>query len=295
MGPGKTVTLAGTITPGQNPTSVSYSASCDLTAIGGSATSPLSVTDTTFSLTLAVSANTAPGTYNLPCSVTDDQFRSATFNISATVLIDLDATCGAPATPIHLVQGAAAVSPLLGQVVDLEGIVVGAFQGSASLNGFYLEEPPATDDGDPLTSEGIFVFSNSPAVNPGDRVRIRGTVAEFSSATGTIISNLTELGATSNASLQHGERAARASGRGAARQSVVGLRTIRRHAGQFTQQLVVTGTFNLGTFARLTWRRPFCFSPRKRSAAACRGRPASTSTPAASSRWTIGARRRTPI
>ncbi len=38
VAPGQQTTLSGTITPGQNPTSASFSVSCNLTAIGGSAT-----------------------------------------------------------------------------------------------------------------------------------------------------------------------------------------------------------------------------------------------------------------
>ena len=37
-----------------------------------------------------MAANTAPNGYTLPCSVTDDQNRSGSFNISVTVLIPLD-------------------------------------------------------------------------------------------------------------------------------------------------------------------------------------------------------------
>ncbi len=59
----------------------------------------------------------------------------------------------------------------------MEGIVVGAFQGSAKLGGFYLQEDVATWDNDPTTSEGIFVFVNAgPQVQVGDRVRVQGRV-----------------------------------------------------------------------------------------------------------------------
>jgi hypothetical protein len=183
VSPGQTVTLSGTITPGQNPTSASFAVSCDTTAIGGSSTQSLPVSAVTFSGDVVVSSTVVPNVYSVPCSVVDDQGRTNTFSISAKVLLPLITTCFAPATPIHVIQGAGSVSPLAGEIVDIEGLVVGAFQGSSFLNGFYLQEPPATDDGNPATSEGIFVFAAAPAVTVGDRVRIRGTVAEFSSAT----------------------------------------------------------------------------------------------------------------
>ena len=250
--PGQSITVAGTITPGQNPSSVSFAVSCDLTPIGGSAAQDLPVTNSTFSLTTTVGTGVAPGSYSFSCSVTDDQARSTPFSIGATVLIPLNAACGAADTPIHAVQGAGASSPLVGQTVDVEGIVVGAFQGSARLNGFYLEEPPATDDGNPLTSEGIFVFANTPTVSLGDRVRIRGTVNEFSSSTGPLVSNLTELGATSSATIC-------STGNPLPPPVTITLpiaqvSDLERYEGmlvQFTQQLVVTGSFNLGTFGQI--------------------------------------------
>ena len=232
-GPGQPTTLSGTITPGQNPTSASLRGGLqsDVDWRIGDAVVDRSRARPSASTPRSTRA-TPPNTYTLPCSVTDDQSRSTSFNISLTVLIPLNSTCGAAATPIHAVQGSGATSPLVGQTVDLEGIVVGAFQGSGALNGFYLEEPPATQDGDPLTSEGIFVFANSPAVNAGDRVRIRGTVAEFASATGSLVSNLTELGSTSNATVcSTGNPLPPPATISLPVDNVVGLRTLRRDAG----------------------------------------------------------------
>jgi predicted extracellular nuclease len=111
--------------------------------------------------------------------------------------IPLDATCGAPATPIHVVQGTGATSPLVGQVVDVEAVVIASFQGAAQLGGFYLETPAGVEDNDPQTSEGIFVAAGTPAVALGDLVRVRGTVAELTSSTGSHTSNLTSLVSTS--------------------------------------------------------------------------------------------------
>ena len=64
-------------------------------------------------------------------------------------------------------------------------MVVGDFQGSGSLNGFFVQEEDTNVDGDAATSEGIFVFdpANAVALEPNDLVRVRGTVAEFSGLT----------------------------------------------------------------------------------------------------------------
>ncbi len=88
---------------------------------------------------------------------------------------------------IHEIQGSGAVSPEVGNLVAIEGIVVGDFQNgvsdfNAGLNGFFVQEEDADADADAGTSEGIFVFDgNSPAtdVDIGDAVRVEGTVSEF--------------------------------------------------------------------------------------------------------------------
>jgi len=104
--------------------------------------------------------------------------------------------CGSPVTleRIHTVQGSGATSPLVGNTVAIEGIVVGDFQNGVSgahgdLNGFFVQEEDTDVDGNPLTSEGIFVFdgsnSSSPAVDVsiGDAVRVEGVVSEFNGLT----------------------------------------------------------------------------------------------------------------
>lgn len=87
--------------------------------------------------------------------------------------------------PIHEVQGAGAESPLVNQRVAIEGVVVGDFQNASELKGFYVQQEDATVDGDPATSEGIFVYDggNGSDVKLGDRVRVTGQVLEFNGLT----------------------------------------------------------------------------------------------------------------
>lgn len=89
--------------------------------------------------------------------------------------------CTDPATLISTIQGTASASPEVGNTHDVQGIVVGDFQAEDELEGFFLQEEGADSDGDPLTSEGIFVFDNGLGVdvNIGDVVRVRGEVAEY--------------------------------------------------------------------------------------------------------------------
>ena len=88
-------------------------------------------------------------------------------------------------TTISAIQGAGASSPLTGRAVTVEGLVTGDFQHNdadtrSNLGGFYIQQEKS--DGDPTTSDGIFVFDgNSPAVDVtvGDRVEVAGTVKEY--------------------------------------------------------------------------------------------------------------------
>lgn len=102
--------------------------------------------------------------------------------------------CGTDATFIHAVQGDGEISPLVGEVVTIEGIVVGDFQDTQNqLGGFNLQEEAADQDGNTATSEGIFVFDNGFGVDVslGDKVRVTGEVVEFFSL--TEVKNLTEV------------------------------------------------------------------------------------------------------
>jgi len=80
--------------------------------------------------------------------------------------------------PIYTIQGNGEQSPFEGQEVTTSGVVIGDFEGSGSLRGFYLQDP--TGDGDPLTSDGIFIYrgDNFDTVRSGQTVQVSGTVVE---------------------------------------------------------------------------------------------------------------------
>ena len=90
--------------------------------------------------------------------------------------------------PIHAVQGRDTISPMTGTVVSLRGIVTGDFQSADGnrddLGGFYMQQE--IPDTDAATSEGIFVADSGAErvdVNVGDRVTVRGLVAEVGGET----------------------------------------------------------------------------------------------------------------
>ncbi|NWF81588.1 MAG: ExeM/NucH family extracellular endonuclease [Chloroflexi bacterium] len=88
---------------------------------------------------------------------------------------------GPPITSIGQVQGSGPASPLAGQSVTVEALVIGDYQAASELRGFFLQEEETDADGDPDTSEGLFVFCNSCPLDValGDQVRVTGSVSEF--------------------------------------------------------------------------------------------------------------------
>ena len=85
------------------------------------------------------------------------------------------------ALDIQQVQGRGHVSPLLGQ--DVEGVegVVTAVLSTGSRRGFFMQDPRPGGDGDPWTSDAVFVSTGTaaPMVAPGDAVHVSGRVAEL--------------------------------------------------------------------------------------------------------------------
>ena len=87
------------------------------------------------------------------------------------------ADCDLDAVTIGSVQGSGATAQGVGQVVRIEGTVVGDFQQVGGFDGYYVQD---LGDGNTATSDGIFVFAPSGLdVQPSDVVSIAGTVAEF--------------------------------------------------------------------------------------------------------------------
>lgn len=82
---------------------------------------------------------------------------------------------------IMQIQGSGDVSPLVNQIVTTAGVVIASQQEKPTqATGFYIQDP--TGDGDPATSDGLFVFEgkNHPVkVIAGDLVTVTGKVTEF--------------------------------------------------------------------------------------------------------------------
>jgi predicted extracellular nuclease len=147
-------------------------------------------------------------------------------------------------TPIYTIQGAGEASSFAGNnmTYTTEGVVVGDFQGSTGLNGFYIQD--ATGDGDSATSDGIFVFApNSIDVNVGDVVQVTGKVSEFFNL--TQIDNLSGLSVVGSGSVAPT----------ALDLPVIAVSDLERYEGMlvtFPETLTVTENFNLARFGQVS-------------------------------------------
>jgi hypothetical protein len=129
--------------------------------------------------TVTVDANkiTDADPYDLPNEMSLDYAFS--FKVTRNI-------CNDPADRIHDIQGSGENSPLDGQVVEIQGIVVGDFHLGSTYNMFAVQEEEDDIDSNPLTSEGIIVYDGFDAevnVSPGDIVRVSGTVDEYNGLT----------------------------------------------------------------------------------------------------------------
>ena len=102
--------------------------------------------------------------------------------------------CTLPYPRIPAIQGSGA-SVTTTNTVTTEGVVVGDYEGaSPALRGFYIQNP--SGDGDPRTSDGIFVFegSNANTVKPGDVVRVTGRASENQDQSQISVGTITACG-----------------------------------------------------------------------------------------------------
>jgi predicted extracellular nuclease len=157
----------------------------------------------------------------------------------------LEEPCGAPATSIHVIQGAGDASPSVGAVVSIEAVVTGDYQGATGLGGFFVQEEDVEADASPATSEGLFVFdgSGSVPVNAGDIVRVRGRVAEFS--------GLTELTAVEHVQVCAGGANVRAATLRLPVASPSELEALEGMAVALAQPMIVTDTFDQARFGEV--------------------------------------------
>jgi uncharacterized protein len=102
--------------------------------------------------------------------------------------------CETNFTPVYEIQGSDLMTPYAGQTMTTQGVVVGDYEGpSPALRGFYMQD--LLGDGEPATSDGIFIFNgNNDNVTLGEVVRVTGVVAEFQDQTQISASTIVSCG-----------------------------------------------------------------------------------------------------
>lgn len=149
----------------------SATAGSDYVAISGSRTIAEGADST--SITVEVIGDTVPEpneTFTLNLTAISGAVP-ASLSATGTILNDDIATL-----KIHEIQGAGMESPYAGQRVQTIGNIVTA-RGPA---GFFMQTKDNEADADPLTSEGIYVYTAStPSVQVGDEVTLTGNVIEY--------------------------------------------------------------------------------------------------------------------
>ena len=152
-------------------------------------TTPYSA-DESCALTVSASGVSGAGASGTP--------MASDFNLQFSVQASIGA-CGAAFTPAYTIQGRGNASTLVGQMVTTQGVVVGDYEGpSPALRGFYLQD--VDGDNDPATSDAVFVFNgNNDQVQPGQLVRVTGSVSEFQNQTQVSASGIAFCGTASAA------------------------------------------------------------------------------------------------
>jgi predicted extracellular nuclease len=150
-----------------------------------------STADNTIRRNLSVAAGDADGSNTFDPSAEWTGFANDTFG--GLGCHTAAASCPGPPpalAAIWEIQGPALASPVAGQARRTEGNVVTA----VFTDGFFIQAP-GVGDGNPDTSDGLFVFTGTaPAVAVGDEVTATGTVAEFFNMTELDASEVTVTG-----------------------------------------------------------------------------------------------------
>jgi predicted extracellular nuclease len=168
---------------------------------------PVTLAGNPFSLDCTTSGSTAlavsggPTTYTLDPATNLEQSESCTATVAASGVTDADTedppdqmaadfswsfTTAAPAPScddpethtLSQVPGSGPTSPVVNTEVTVQAVVTADRTGG--LSGFFVQEETADQDGDPATSDGVFVRTSLPAgAGEGDVVQVTGTVQEF--------------------------------------------------------------------------------------------------------------------
>jgi predicted extracellular nuclease len=136
------------------------------------------------SVSLQVDASVINGNYPVKVTFENDDSQAQSCTVSVKV---------AGEHSIPQIQGSGPTSEYAGMVQTTEGVVTAKLG-----NSLFIQDPDG--DHDPTTSDAIYVFNSNAAlvsgINPGDRVRVSGTVTEYRPSGATrSYTELTEIAA----------------------------------------------------------------------------------------------------
>src|SRR5471032_348008 len=138
--------------------------------------------------TASVSLNIAPtvgiGNYPVVVNFVNDGGQNA----SCSIAVSVQALAPVSNTIPHI-QGSGVASAYANTVQTVEGVLTLKLP-----NGFFIQDPAG--DGDPTTSDGIFIYTGvaTTSAQPGDLVRVTGTVNAYQPATpGPVYSELNNV------------------------------------------------------------------------------------------------------
>jgi hypothetical protein len=194
--PGDPAPAVASVVPANGTTDVAVGADVTITF-----SEPVDVTGDWFGISCTASgsvtatASGGPTTFTLDPDADLANSETCTVSVFAANVTDQDAndppdnpdadssssfTTIAPPSTIAEIQGAAHISPLVGESVNgVVGVVTA--RRTAGGRGIWIQDP--APDADEATSDGVFVFLNTaPAAQVGDLVRVQGTVSEFRAA-----------------------------------------------------------------------------------------------------------------
>ena len=246
---------------------------------------PVNVTSSWFTLVCSASGNVAttsaggPTTFTLDPGVSLVDGETCKLTVVADQVSDQDNNdppdnmvlnfvvgfspydvCAAAFTPIYNIQGNGLSAALTGSVTT-KGVVVGDFEGTASGSGFYLQD--LAGDGNPATSDGIFVYTgSSDLVSVGQVVRVTGFARERFNQTTLNGSN------TNNAAVPAANIVNCGTGSVPATDVTLPFASIddpERYEGmlvRFPQSLVISEYFNYDRFGEIVLALPLDGEPR---------------------------------
>lgn len=155
---------------------------------------------------------------------------------------NVPSTCGDTFITINQIQGTAGETTINGDIIWVEGIVTQDLQDTG-YSGFYLQSLTNDVDKNTASSEGIFVYNTSFAVNVGDHVRLNAKAGEYASQ--TQLSNLTDLIVCSSSNDMPSATAVELPLSSEQRETLEGMLIT------FNQDLFVTDTYNYGRYGQI--------------------------------------------